>query len=73
MISENEDECLVKIGDVEISGWIIKQQMCKFCGEHPVYYEKYDAIFCPTENKWLETACSDNICEYCKDRPVRPI
>ncbi len=72
-ISENEDKCIVIVNGVEIFGWIIKEEKCKSCGDHPVYYDKYDAKFCPQENKWLETSCSDLTCEHCKNRPKDPL
>ncbi len=36
------------------------------------YSEKYDARFCKTCDRWIEGACSDTWCHYCKDRPSRP-
>jgi hypothetical protein len=37
------------------------------------YSWKYDAYFDPDENEWGERTCVDPACEYCKDRPERPL
>ena len=36
------------------------------------YSERHDCIYCRTCNEWLESACDDPECEYCKDRPEKP-
>ena len=33
------------------------------------YNEKHDALFDDHTKKWLEKACDDPECEFCKDRP----
>lgn len=33
---------------------------------------KYDAYYCPTCLVWTEEACSDQLCEFCSERPERP-
>lgn len=47
--------------------------LCPSCGANKYYNDKYDALFCLKENKWLETGCHDPECEFCKDRPDKPI
>ena len=37
------------------------------------YSEKFDAYYNAKANKWLEEKCSDTECEYCKNRPERPL
>ncbi len=37
------------------------------------YSEEYDAYFDAQENKWLEKICGSKECDYCKDRPKKPI
>lgn len=32
----------------------------------------YDPAFCPTEDEWQESRCSDQTCLYCPGRPDRP-
>ena len=29
-------------------------------------------MFCPVCDEWLEEACSDPMCHFCKDRPEKP-
>lgn len=71
-IQQNDEKGIVKIGDIEIDGFVMDER-CSDCGNKKIYYEKYDAKFCSKENKWLEGACHDLNCEYCKDRPKRPL
>lgn len=71
-ILEIEDENVVDVGGKKIKGMIL-DEMCDTCGSRKVYYEKYDAKFCPQENKWLENNCFDPQCDYCKNRPEKPI
>lgn len=72
-IIEDQEKGIVKIDNLELFGFILRNEKCKFCSDHPVYYEKYDAKFCAQENKWLEAACSDPDCDYCKNRPILPL
>jgi hypothetical protein len=37
------------------------------------YSEQYDANYSPVRNEWLDDRCDDPTCEYCKDRPQRPL
>ena len=36
------------------------------------YNKQYDAFYDDVKNVWLEDVCSDNNCNYCKDRPSEP-
>lgn len=42
---------------------------CNCLKEKEGYSEKYDACFCMNCNKWLESKCGGENCEFCKDRP----
>lgn len=37
------------------------------------FSEKYDAYYNEETNEWLESRCDDPNCEYCLDRPDRPL
>ena len=37
------------------------------------YSEEYDAYYNQTTNEWTETKCDDPACEYCTNRPERPV
>ena len=37
------------------------------------YSEKYDATYDIEKNEWLDGTCSDPECEYCVNRPERPL
>ena len=49
------------------------EDKCPSCGESKYMNYKYDAIFCLKENKWLESGCQDPECEFCNNRPDKPI
>lgn len=42
------------------------------CTHKKKYNELYDARYCPTCDKWIESRCSDSECSYCRQRPERP-
>ncbi|MEK6800531.1 MAG: hypothetical protein AABY05_01230 [Nanoarchaeota archaeon] len=46
---------------------------CPECGTKTCYSEKYDTTFCSKCNKWLEDCCNDSGCEFCAQRPEKPI
>ena len=37
------------------------------------YSEKYDAYYDDETNEWLESKCDDPTCEFCVNRPARPL
>ena len=37
------------------------------------YSEEYDSDYDVEANEWLEKKCSDPNCEFCKNRPERPL
>ena len=37
------------------------------------YSEKYDAYYDEDTNEWLESKCDDPTCEFCVNRPERPL
>lgn len=37
----------------------------KYCGKHDARYDE-------KEDKWLESKCGEDTCEFCKDRPEKP-
>lgn len=42
--------------------------------EHPEKYnDQYDAFYCDVCNVWLEKICSDETCNFCKNRPNAPL
>ena len=52
---------------------IIDDMPCPKCSEFRIYSDDFDAYFCAACNEWLESACSDTTCEFCKDRPDKPL
>jgi hypothetical protein len=70
-IEEKDDKVL--IDDFEIDGHIDEKRCCSNCKFNLVYYEDFDAYFCPNCNYWTESKCSDADCEYCPNRPEKPL
>ena len=38
-----------------------------------VYSKEHDAYYNQVTNEWTETKCDDPACEYCVNRPERPV
>lgn len=71
-ILEDKDNNTVDIDGKKVEGFVL-DEVCDTCGSKKVYYEKYDANFCPQENKWIDNNCLDPQCDYCKNRPEKPL
>lgn len=70
---EEKDDDKVIINDFEFYGHIDKNQSCSDCKFNLVYYEDFDAYFCPQCNNWTESKCSDPDCTCCPNRPEKPL
>jgi hypothetical protein len=46
---------------------------CSVCNGRTKHNERYDAYYCPECNRWNEPACSDPTCEFCSNRPEKPL
>jgi hypothetical protein len=63
----------VLIDGYVIDGFVDDETHCRTCGGPRVYYDDYDAFFCPECNLWLESRCDDPGCSYCRNRPDKPL
>src|SRR5436305_7277580 len=72
-IVQDNVEHTVVIDGMRIPGSLDEHRRCRTCGSARVYHDDYDAHFCPTCNVWLESACSDPSCDYCRRRPQLPL
>ncbi|MFY0518812.1 hypothetical protein ACOMCU_13430 [Lysinibacillus sp. UGB7] len=72
-IGEVKDDDKVIIDGFEFYGHIVHKQCCSKCKFNLVYYEDFDAYFCPKCNRWTESRCNDPKCKYCPTRPEKPI
>ncbi|WP_088071966.1 hypothetical protein [Gottfriedia luciferensis] len=70
-IEEKDD--FVIIDGFEVEGFIDKTQHCSKCKSSFIYYEDFDAYFCPKCNIWTEDKCGDPTCYYCPNRPEKPL
>ena len=52
-IYENRNKRRVGINGMKIGGCILKQ-ICSVCRKNLVYYDKFDADFCPSCNVWKQ-------------------
>jgi len=46
---------------------------CHSCHSTAIYQETFDAYFCAYCNLWLEKKCGDKNCDYCPNRPDKPL
>ncbi|AYO31667.1 hypothetical protein D2962_14630 [Biomaibacter acetigenes] len=58
--------------DKKIEGFI-SDERCKRCNKFLIHYDRYDAFFCAFCNIWTEGKCSDPSCQFCRNRPERPL
>lgn len=70
IIKEKENK--IEVNNYEFEGFI-DDQRCNECNQIQMYYDKYDAYFCPNCNLWKEKSCNDPECEYCRNRPSKPL
>jgi hypothetical protein len=73
LLKEDDRTGEVIIDHIKIEGFIFYDRKCDTCMNYEVYYETYDAFICAYCNKWLEPKCGDPGCQYCKDRPIKPL
>lgn len=71
-IFEDEEKYIVYIDGFEVEGFIC-ESFCKKCSHFQIYYERFDAYFCPQCNEWSEPKCGNPACEYCSQRPPQPL
>lgn len=57
-IEYDEEKEEVSIDGVRFDGRVWDHK-CERCGSHIIYYEGYDADFCPTCNKWTTNGLGD--------------
>ena len=67
-----EKKYTIEVNNYEFEGFI-DEHRCNECNNPQLYYDKYDAYFCPNCNIWKEKSCDDPECEYCRDRPSKPL
>ncbi|MGE7114585.1 hypothetical protein [Lysinibacillus sp. NPDC047702] len=63
----------VIIDNFVFDGQVEQDNFCSNCKFNLVYYDDFDAYFCPKCNSWLESKCSDPECKYCFKRPEKPL
>jgi len=71
-IREDDEKPDVIIDGIRIQGFI-DEQCCADCGGLRIYHMDFDAYFCAECNSWKERACGDLACEFCSNRPERPL
>lgn len=71
-VVEDKEKGKVYVEGHEIDGFL-DEKKCKKCNQFLIYHEKYDALFCSKCNSWVEEACSDATCIFCKGRPQSPL
>jgi hypothetical protein len=72
LVVSHEEAAWITIGSDTFEGWI-DDVTCEKCNSRRIYYDTYDAFFCPPCNRWLEDICRDATCRFCITRPSRPL
>jgi len=55
------------------AGFEQRQQFCNRCGEQIEMNWDFDALFCRTCNRWVESTCPQLDCRFCRSRPAKPL
>lgn len=71
IIEYNNSEKAI-IDNLKIDGFVTGKK-CSKCNNKLIYYKKYDSHFCANCNEWTEKSCGDPNCEFCANRPNRPL
>jgi hypothetical protein len=71
-VNKSEENGALFIDGNKFDGFI-DDALCPKCSEPRIYSNKYDAYFCTTCNEWLESACESATCEFCRNRPNKPL
>lgn len=66
-------EFVIGPNGTRIQGWLELSESCAGCGAPRVYAVAFDAYLCMRCNQWVEPACDDPECEYCRHRPPTPL
>ena len=71
LIVEDKTNGVVIIDGVRVWGFI--DDRVGECLHLRIYSERHDAYFCANEDEWLERACGDESCQFCRERPAHPL
>ena len=73
MVPEDSKKGLRDINGRTFADWE-KDRTCSKCQNNSVYYYRvYDALFCASCNEWHDGTCNDPSCDYCPNRPLKPL
>ena len=61
-----------QLGQLRIEGWVVLAS-CTACRGRLVHYAVFDALFCPSCNRWTSLQCTIPECYLCSVRPERPL
>ncbi len=67
----NEHDDTTSTNDLGLIGET--SRLCPTCNKQVYYSYRYDALFSIKCNEWLEENCGDPYCEFCSNRPSRPL
>ena len=70
IVREDKAQGVVFVDDVRVWGFV--QSFPTPCGHPNIYSERWDAHFCPVDDRWVEKKCGDPKCMFCPGRPDRP-
>ena len=71
-IREDLRDGTVELGQLRIEGWVVLAS-CTACRGRLVHYAVFDALFCPSCNRWTSLQCTIPECYLCSVRPERPL
>jgi len=64
---------LYLVANKKFINWMEVHTYCHTCLAALTFDDEFDASYCATCNEWREEMCNDSSCEYCENRPTRPL
>ena len=70
---KQDQQGLYLMANKKLINWMEVHTYCQHCLSPLAFDDEFDASYCAGCNEWREEACSDIDCEYCENRPKRPL
>ncbi|MDE4086240.1 MULTISPECIES: hypothetical protein [unclassified Planococcus (in: firmicutes)] len=70
---KQDEKGLYLLADKKFINWMDVHTFCHTCMDPLTFDNEFDASYCASCNEWREERCSDISCEYCENRPERPL
>ncbi|MCH4824879.1 MAG: hypothetical protein N2C11_05085 [Planococcus sp. (in: firmicutes)] len=70
---KQDQQGLYLVANKRFINWMDVHTYCHTCLDALIFDDEFDASYCASCNEWREEPCTDISCEYCENRPKRPL